>query len=75
MNLTLDLNAILQGVAILLIGIGATGIFSIKKKVNQICTTLGKIETWQTGHEKIDDERHQESKNNIASIWARIDKA
>ena len=74
MNFTLDLNTLLQGIVILLCVAGVKGIFSLNSKVSTICARLGKIETWQTGHEKIDDERHTETTKNITSIWDRLDK-
>ena len=74
MNFTLDLNTVLQGIVILLCVAGVKGIFSLNKKMNTICVRLGKIETWQIGHEKIDDERHTEATGSIKSIWDRLDK-
>ena len=74
MNFTLDLNTLLQAIAIFLIIGGIKGIFSINAKVSTICTRLGKIETWQTGHEKIDDERHAEAKTGLASVWERLNQ-
>jgi len=74
LNFTLDLNTLLQGIVILLCVAGVKGIFSLNSKVSTICARLGKIETWQTGHEKIDDERHTETTKSVTSIWDRLDK-
>ena len=67
MNFTLDLNTLLQGIVLIICAAGVKGIFSISAR-------LGKIETWQVGHEKIDDERHTETTKNITSLWDRLDK-
>ena len=67
MNFTLDLNTLLQGIVLIICAAGVKGIFSIYAR-------LGKIETWQVGHEKIDDERHTETIKNVASLWDRLDK-
>ena len=74
MNFTLDLNTLLQGIVILLCVAGVKGIFSLNNKVSTICARLGKIETWQIGHEKLDDERYGEATKGLSSLWERLDK-
>ena len=74
MNFTLDLNTLLQGVVLIVVAAGLKGIFSINSKVTILCAKLGKMEVWQTGHEKIDDERQERMIETVGNIRDRINK-
>lgn len=73
MNLSVDLNTILSGVIIILTGYGVKGLMALKEQVSQQNGRLGKMETWMTGHEKIDDERHKRTQEGIANLWGKLD--
>lgn len=60
MEVTLNLNSILQGVTIILVVWGVKGIFSLDRKLNAQNGKLGKIETWMAGHEELDNVRFHE---------------
>ena len=77
MGFTLDLNTIISGTAVAVI---SYGVISIKKDIRGLIDKvsiqngrLGRIETWQGGHEKIDDERHKQTQEGIASLWGKMD--
>lgn len=78
MDLTINLNTVLQGVVILLIvgGFreGLAWFRTIDKKLNEQNGRLGKIEQWRIEHEKYSDERVGQIRKNVDAIWDRLDE-
>lgn len=72
MNFVLDLTVILQGVAIGGIGMVIKGIVSINRKLGAMNGRVGKIETWQEDHTKLDDERNNGVLNAISELRKRV---
>lgn len=76
MDLTINLNTILQGVIILLIVAGFKGglgwLRSIDKKLSEQNSRLTKMEEWRIEHEKYADERINQIRKNVDAIWGRI---
>lgn len=74
MNFTVDLNTlILTGVGGLVTWV-LNGVSAIKKDLREINGRLGKVETWQVEHEKIDDERIKLVRTDLNSVWGVITK-
>jgi hypothetical protein len=48
-----------NGLILLLVGIAVRGITAINNKLGAVTVEIEKSKTWQTGHEKQDDERHE----------------
>jgi len=71
------INTFLSGTAVAVISYGVTvlhkGIKELNNKVGAQNGRLGKMETWMTGHEKIDDERHKQTQEGIANLWGKLD--
>ena len=65
-NFEVNLTTILSG----LILASILGVFAQLRKLN---SRLGKVEAWQGGHEKMDDERFGGLKESIRDLWTALD--
>lgn len=75
--MNIDLNTIVSGTAVAVI---SYGVISIKKEIKSLIEKvglqngrLGKIETWTDAHTKLDDERHTQVREDIATLWGKLD--
>lgn len=66
MELTFDLNVILSGLIIILLGAAVKGIFAIRDEVSKVGKQVVKLETWSVDHDKQDDERYEHLLSEIA---------
>jgi len=73
MNFAIDLNTVLNGVVLLLAAAGVKGIVSLNQKVGAQNNRVGKLETWLEKHEKQDDLRHKENREDLAALWGKMD--
>jgi hypothetical protein len=67
MNVAIDLGVMLQ---LLLVG-GVGWLLSITISTNN---KMREIQAWIKGHDKQDDERHTEIKEQISTLWENIKK-
>jgi len=71
------INTFLSGTAVAIITIGLTalnrGIRSLNEKVGAQNNRVGKLETWLDKHEKQDDLRHKENREDMAALWGKMD--
>ena len=78
MNVNLDLNTILQGIAILLLVGGIKGLFNrlsaLDTKLSKLNGTVGKLQTWREEHEKLDGAHQEVTKKNISELWTHVNK-
>ena len=65
---------LIQGVIILLLGVSVRGIMSINVHLGKLNGDVQSIRKWADGHEKIDDERHRQHREDSAAIWSRLEK-
>jgi len=56
-GMTSEIMIVLQGVLLILAGIGLRGIISIRVYLAKLDGRIDQVETWQIGHEKLDDIR------------------
>ena len=63
----IDLGIILQGLVILLIAWVLKGIANINGSVRE-------LHVWKKEHTRQDDERHENTKEDVAAIWRRLDR-
>ena len=59
------------GVGVTLVGIGVAGIY---RQLRQLNGAVIKLSQWSEGHDKIDDERHEGTRQNLTEIWSALDK-
>lgn len=45
---------------------------NIDKRLGQINGRVGKMETWQSMHEKTDDERHDQVEKTTDALWMAV---
>lgn len=74
MNINIDLNTLILIVVGSLVTWVLKGITSINQKLSALNGRVGKSETWQEAHTKLDDERHGIVERFIEAIWNQIDK-
>lgn len=63
-NFTLDLNLIMNGLTL-------GGVGWLLKSVLGVRNCITKVNSWMLGHDKQDDERHEEIMKNIDKLWER----
>ena len=73
MNFTLDLNTFISALGVALVVAAIKGIWALNTKVAVQNGRLGAIETWLTGHEKLDDERHKQTQETLYSLRGKLD--
>jgi len=64
--MNVDLNIILQGVAIILIAWGLKGISTINGSIRE-------LNVWRKEHEKLDNSRHETIKEQVSAVWRKLD--
>lgn len=65
MDFTLDLNTLINGIILTLMGAGVRGIFSIRDSIFQINSKISNQELWTEMHEDEDNRRFEEIKDLI----------
>jgi hypothetical protein len=65
MNLMIDINTILEGIAV----VGIVGIFGQLWRLNG---SVGQMRVWMEQHEKIDDERYKEIRQELQNYWQTL---
>ena len=65
-NLSTIISSLLSALALA----GIIGIFRTIKTMNG---SIRQLQEWSAGHEKLDDERYESQKNQIADVWKAIE--
>lgn len=73
MTLNFDVTDILTGLVLLIVSIGARGLYALASHVRDQNGKIGKLNDWATYHEKLDAERLESIKANLDSIRKRLD--
>lgn len=74
MNFQVDLNTlILAGIGALITWV-LNGITGIKKDLRQLNNRTAKMETWQSAHEKFEDDRINLLRIGLSSVWDAMSK-
>ena len=74
MEATTVVFGLVQGVIVLLLGVSVRGIMSINVHLGKLNGDVRSLVKWADGHEKIDDERHKQHREDSASLWSRLEK-
>ena len=72
MNFSIDLNTLLSGIILLVLGAGVKGLFVMKDGIARVHTKIGKVETWTEQHEKTDDYRFEAVAESLKTIEGRL---
>lgn len=72
MNVTFDLNTILQGIAVVLAAAAVLGIFGMWRQLIKINGRLNKHEQWQDLHAQGDERQHTQARENIRDLWHEV---
>lgn len=68
MNLEFNLGTFLSGLGVAGIGWVLSIVRSMNTKLGVINGRVGRVETWQTAHDKQDDERHEETRVALSEL-------
>ena len=74
MTFNIDLNTFISALGVALVIAAIKGIWALNTKVAVQNGRLGTIETWLTGHEKLDDERHKQTQESLGTLREKLDK-
>ena len=72
----MDWIVVLQGIAIGIGMMAVVGIFSMDRKLGELNGSIREVRVELMAHVKLDDERHEEMKENTTRLWSqKADKA
>ena len=75
-SFAMDWIVVLQGIAIGIGMMAVVGIFSMDRKLGELNGSVREVKVELMAHVKLDDERHEEMKENTIRLWnQKADKA
>ena len=78
MNITLNLNTILQALIIFGLVGGIRGIYTrftkLGEKVDTINMGLKEVKVWKNEHQKADDSNHGDAKEDRRDLWSAVNE-
>ena len=69
-----DINGFLQGLILVVVTAGLGGIGLIYRQLSNLNGSVKEIKIWIVGHDKQDDNRHVDLKNDLAQLWTQLSR-